>query len=159
MVANLSLNQFEPNTPVDGMYVYMANLPQLHNVIISSSQTDALSAGALVSLDVSSTNTSAPVVVGAEDSPIFGVITYTPVQSSFVAGERVGIARENDIIWKKAGSAIAVGDAVTYKADYSLETANPGPGETAYCIGIALTPASAKDDMIQVQLKFNTLEG
>ena len=60
MVANLSLNTFEPNQPIDGLYVYMANEGQLHNVIISASQTDALKAGDVVALDVASTNTYAP---------------------------------------------------------------------------------------------------
>lgn len=160
MVANLSLNQFEPNTPVDGMYVYQANLPQLHNVIVSSSQSNALKAGDIVVLDTASTNTNAPVCLGADiDEVPFGVVTYTPMTNAFVAGERVGIARENDIIWKTADSAIAVGDVVGFKSDYTVETASPGSGNTAGILGIALTPASAKGDLIQVQLKFSSVTG
>ena len=110
MVANLSLNTFEPNQPIDGLYVYMANEGQLHNVIISASQTNALK-----------------------------------------AGERVGLARENDVIWKTANGAVAVGDAVTFDTDYKVGTASSGN----VTIGIALTPASASGDLIQVELHFN----
>ena len=159
-MTTLSLNMFEPNVALDGMYVYQANLPQLHNVIVSGSQSTALTAGNVVILDTSSTNTNAPVVLGADTDDVpFGIVTYTPVNSSFPAGERVGIARENDIIWKKADSAIAVGDAVGFKSDYTIEKANPASGVTAGTIGIALTKASAKGDMVQVQLKFGSVTG
>jgi len=153
MVANLSLNMFEPNVPVDGMYVYQANLPQLHNVIVSASQTDALKSGDAVVLDTASTNTHAPVCLGASAGVVpFGIVTYTPVTNAFNAGERIGIARENDIIWKTADSAIAVGDKVAITNDMTVKTASTGG-----VIGTALTPASAKGDLIQVELKFVNL--
>lgn len=153
MVANLSLNQFEPNVPVDGMYVYQANLPQLHNVIVSESQSTALKAGDVVVLDTASTNTYAPVCLKASAGAVpFGIVTYTPVTNSFAAGERVGIARENDIIWKTAGSAVAVGDYVAIAADDMVDTATTGG-----VIGIALTPAASEGDLIQVELKFADL--
>lgn len=152
MVANLSLNTFEPNQPIDGLYVYMANEGQLHNVIISASQTNALKAGDVVALDVASTNTYAPVCVGATgSSKPFGVVSYTPIQALHHAGERVGLARENDVIWKTANGAVAVGDAVTFDTDYKVGTASSGN----VTIGIALTPASASGDLIQVELHFN----
>ena len=153
MVANLSLNMFEPNVPVDGMYVYQANLPQLHNVIISSSQTTALKSGDVVVLDTASTNTHAPVCKKASAGAVpFGIVTYTPATNSFAAGERIGIARENDIIWKTAGSEVAVGDYVAIAADGMVDTATTGG-----VIGIALTPAAAEGDLIQVELKFVNL--
>lgn len=160
MVANLSLNAFSPNQPIDGLYVYMANEGQLHNVIVSASQTDALKSGDIVVLDTASTNTNAPVVLGADvDEKPFGIVSYTPVQATHSAGARVGLARENDVIWKTADSAIAVGDAVGFKSDYTVEKANPSSGDTAGIIGIALTPASAKGDLIQVELHFGTVVG
>ena len=60
MVSNISLNQFAPNSPVAGLYVYMANLPQLHNVIVSATQITGLVAGAVLTLDAAATNTNAP---------------------------------------------------------------------------------------------------
>lgn len=160
MVANLSLNQFAPNQPIDGLYVYMANEGQLHNVIVSASQSDALTAGAVVTLDTASTNVNAPVVLGADvDEMPFGIVSFTPVQSTHVAGERIGLARENDVIWKTANSAIAVGDVLGFDSNYKVEKAAPSSGDTAGTIGIALTPASASGDLIQVELHFGTVVG
>lgn len=150
----IELNQFAPNKPLDGLYVYMANEGQLHNVIVGADTT--LYSGNVVALDTSSTNTNAPVVVAAEstDAP-FGVVAFTPVQAAHTTGARVGLAREHDVIWKKAASSIAVGDYVTFDSNYAVETA--GAGEVY--IGIALTPASAKDDFIQVELHFGAVAG
>ena len=160
MVSNISLNQFAPNQPLDGLYVYMANEGQLHNVIISASQSDALKSGDVVVLDTSSTNTQAPVILAADTDEVpFGIVTYTPVQAQHVAGNRVGLAREHDVIWKKADSAIAVGDVVGFTSDYTIETANPASGVTAGTIGIALTPALAKGDFVQVELHFGSVTG
>lgn len=160
MVANLSLNAFQPNQPIDGLYVYMANEGQLHNVIVSESQSDALKAGDVVILDAASTNTNAPVVLGADTDDVpFGIVSYTPVQATHTSGMRVGLAREHDVIWKTANSAIDVGDPVGFKSDYTVEKAAPASGVTAGIIGIALTPAAAKGDLIQVELHFSSVTG
>lgn len=153
MASNLSLNQFAPNTPIDGMYVYMANEGQLHNVIVGGTNT-TLKAGDVVALDDASTNTNAPVVLAAEttDTP-FGIVSYTPIQASYGAGARVGLAREHDVIWKTAESAVAVGDLLAFTSDYTVKTAGAGD----IYIGVALTPASEKGDLIQVELKFGAI--
>lgn len=150
----LSLNQFAPNTPLDGMYVYMANEGQLHNCIVAADNT--LYAGNVVALDASSTNVHAPVVTAAAttDTP-FGVVSYTPIQAAHGAGARVGLAREHDVIWKTAGSAIAVGDKVTFDSGYKVATATAGD----IFIGTALTPAADDGDLIQVELKFGAVAG
>ena len=151
----LSLNQFEPNEPVDGLYVYQANLPQLHNPIISASQSTPLTYGAFVALDAASTNTDAPVVLQADvDDPVFGVIAYTPVKAQFSAGERVAIARANDIIWKKKDdNAITAGAPLYFNSDNEV-TATVTPGDTI----IAVTAAAAADGFVQVELGFQTTE-
>ena len=154
MATNISLNQFAPNQAIDGLYVYMANEGQLHNVIVGSSQS--LKAGNVVKLDTSSTNTYAPVVVaaGTTDTP-FGVVSFTPVQSVHTDGARVGLAREHDVIWKTASAAIAVGAKVKFDSNYKVATASAGD----VFIGTALTPASASGDLIQVELKFGQIAG
>lgn len=150
MTANISLNQFAPNTPVDGMYVYMANLPQLHNVIISQAQENELMAGAVLAIDTTSTNTNAPVVKqAAAGDTILGVLSYNPVQTLYKAGDRVGVARANDIVWKPAAGAIAAGAAVTFNEQNQVVTG------TTNIIGIALTPAAAAGDFVQVELHFD----
>lgn len=153
MVANLSLNTFEPNQPIDGLYVYMANEGQLHNVIVAPENT--LVAGTVVALDATSTNTYAPVVKAAEstDEP-FGVVSYTPIQAQHTAGQRVGLAREHDVIWKTISAAVAVGDKLAYD-DTTNKVATATSGDVY--IGTALTAGSADGDLVQVELKFGTL--
>lgn len=150
----ISLNAFAPNTPFAGMYVYQANLPQLHNVIVSASQSTALVSGAIVTLDTSSTNTDAPVALQANvDDKIFGVVTYNPAKNQWAAGDRIAIARNGDIIWMPAAKAVTVG------ADLYFTSANKvTPDATAgnSIVGTALTPASADGDLIQVELQFAT---
>lgn len=153
MVANLSLNQFAPNTPLDGMYVYMANEGQLHNVIVGEDTT--LKAGDLVMLDRTSTNTNAPVVVAFDStgdtlSIPFGVVSYNPIKSSYTTGERVGLARDFDVIWKTANGAIPVGTPIIFDANNKVGMAS---SSTKVVEGIALTPASAEGDLIQVELR------
>lgn len=150
MVSNISLNQFAPNTPVAGLYVSMANLPQLHNVIVSATQATELVAGAVLTLDSASTNTNAPVAKqAAAGDTILGVLVYNPIQTLYKAGDRVAVARENDVIWMPASAAIAAGSLVTFNENNQVATG------TTNTIGVALTPATAEGDFVQVELKFS----
>lgn len=152
MAQGISLNQFEPNSKIAGMYVYQANLPQLHNVIVSTNQATALTAGAFVAIDAASTNKNAPVVKQAATTDnVFGVVTFTPVQNQFIAGERVGIARTNDILFLPAAGAIAAGALLTFNENNQVTTATSGN----VVIGRAVTPATAADELIQVELQFH----
>lgn len=152
----VQLNQFAPNEPIDGLYVYQANLPQLHNPIISASQTTALTYGAFVAIDTASTNADAPVVLQAnDDDPVFGVIAFTPVKAQFAAGERVALARANDIIWKaKDSNAITAGALLYFDDSTNKVTATATAGNTI--IGKAITAAAATDGFVQVELGFET---
>lgn len=154
MASNISLNQFAPNVPVPGLYVYMANLPQLHNVIVSSTQETALMAGAVVTLDATATTPNAPVAKqAAVTDNIFGVVTHNPITNQFEAGERIAIARANDIVWMPAAAAIAEGAVLYFTADNQVtSTATAGNS----IIGKAITPASAQGDLVQVELNFAT---
>ncbi len=152
MAQGISLNQFAPNNPIDGMYVYQANLPQLHNVIVSTAQTTALQSGAFVTIDTTSTNTNAPVVKQADvTDKVFGVLTFNSVKNQWGAGERIAIARANDIIFKTAAGVITAGSDVYFTNDNTV-TATATAGNTI--IGTAITPSLAEGDLIQVQLHF-----
>lgn len=152
MVQNISLNQFEPNTPIAGMYVYQANLPQLHNVIVSTGQETALTYGAFLAIDPASTNKNAAVVKQAATTDnVFGVVEYSPIQSQFNSGERVAIARTNDIIFLPAAAAITAGALVTFNEQNQVLTATSGN----VVVGRAITAASAADELIQVELQFH----
>ena len=150
----ISLNQFAPNEPVAGLYVYQANLPQLHNNIISANQSTALTYGAVVTLDSSVSTTDAPVIKqAAVTDAIFGVITFNPRKASFVKGERVAIARANDVIWMPAAGAISAGAKLYFNSSNKV-TSSATPGNSI--IGKALTSAAAENDFVQVELGFET---
>ena len=150
----LDLNQFAPNQPIAGLYVYQANLPQIHNAVISANQSTALTYGAVVTLDSAVSNADAPVIKqAAVTDNIFGVIVYSPIQASFAKGERVALARANDIIWLPAAGAIAQG-AVLYFNSSNQVTSTATPGNSI--IGKAITSAAAANDFVQVELGFAT---
>lgn len=142
-------------TPIEGLRAYMPNQPQLHNVIFTSStSTDVTSAGQVVALDTSSTNTDCPVVKACAANGVpFGVIVYDARKEHFKVGEKIAVAQTGDIVYMVAGAAVAVGgklqfNATTRKVDDSTTAGN-------VFIGTALTPASADGDLIQVELNFN----
>ena len=150
----LDLNQFAPNQPIAGLYVYQANLPQIHNAVISANQSTALTYGAVVTLDSNVANTDAPVIKqAAVTDNIFGVIVYSPIKASFTKGERVALARANDIIWLPAAGAIAQG-AVLYFNSSNQVTSTATAGNSI--IGKAITSAAAQGDFVQVELGFAT---
>ena len=145
----IDLNQFAPNTPVAGLYVYQANLPQIHNAVISANQSTAITYGAVVTLDSSVSNVDAPVVKqAAVTDKIFGVVTFNPRKANWVAGERVALARANDIVWLPAAGAIAQG-AVLYFNSSNKVTSSATAGNSI--IGKAITSAAAEGDFVQVE--------
>lgn len=158
MATNIQLNQFAPNNPVAGLYVYQANLPQLHNVIVSSVQDEdtPLMAGAVLTLDTAATNTKAPVAKqAAVTDTIFGVLVYNPVQTLYTAGHRIAVARPNDVIWMVAAGAITAGADLYFNTDNQV-TATATAGNSI--VGKAITPATAAGDYVQVELGFRTTQ-
>lgn len=152
----LSLNEFAPNAQVAGLYVYQANLPQPHNLIVSSNQATPLVAGAIITIDSSSTNKDCPVIKqAATNDVIYGVITYHPNEkgNSYAAGERCSAARSGDVVWLPAAGAISAGAQVYFNSSNQVKSSGSA-GDSI--VGIALTPASAANDLIQVELHFET---
>lgn len=153
----IDLNQFAPNQPIAGLYVYQANLPQIHNAVISANQSTALTYGAVVTLDSAVSNADAPVVKqAAVTDNIFGVVVYSPIKALFAKGERVALARANDIVWLPAAGAIAQG-AVLYFNSSNKVTSTATAGNSI--IGKAITSAAAEGDFVQVELGFATTAG
>lgn len=141
--------------PLEGLRAYMPNQPQLHNVIFTSATTtDVVKAGQVVALDTASTNTDCPVVKAcAVDGDPFGVIVYDVRKEDVKVGDKIAIAQTGDIVFMVAGSSLQVGDklqfnATTRKVDDTTTSGNA-------FIGIALTPATADGDLVQVELNFN----
>ena len=152
----LSLNQFAPNAQVAGLFVYQANQPMPHNLIVSSNQATAIVAGAIITLDTSSTNKNCPEIKqAAVNDPIYGVIPYNPTVkgNSYVAGDKCAAAKDGDVVWLPAAGSVAVGATLYFNSSNKV-TSSATPGNSI--VGIALTPASAANDLIQVELHFAT---
>ena len=143
-------------TPRVGAYVYMPNVPQPHNCVVSSNQATALIAGDIVTVDTSVANAHCPVIKkAAVDDPIFGVIPSDVRKNSYVAGEKVAIAVEGSYIYFTAAKAITAGADLYFDSNGQVTpTATAGNS----IVGIANTSAAAKDDFVQVKLKFATTE-
>lgn len=151
----MALDLNRPNiTPVKGLYVYMPNVPEPHNCIVSSSQSTPLVPGDILTLDTSSTNTHCPVVKKADKDDVFyGVVPHDALKNSYAAGEKCMAAIEGSYIYMVAGGAIALGaDLYTTSAGKVTSTATAGDS----ILGTANTVAGADGDLIQVKLKFAT---
>lgn len=149
----LQLNDLQI-TPRDGAYVYMPNVPQPHNVIVSSNQATALKAGDIVTLDTSVTNTHCPVIKkAAVNDVIFGVIPYDVRKNSYSALEKCQVAVEGSYIYKTAAGAIVQGAKLYFDSNGQVTSTATGGNSI---VGIANTSAVAKDDFVQVKLHFET---
>ena len=140
-------------TPRDGDYVYMPNVPQPHNVIVSPNQATALKAGDIVTIDTTVANAHCPVIKkAAVNDPIFGVIPYDDRKNTYSAKEKTQVAVEGSYLYKIAGGSITQG-AKLYFTSTGTVTATATAGNSI--LGIANTTA-ASGDFVQVKLKFET---
>ena len=141
-------------TPQKGQYALLPNLPQEHNVeFYSGTSTDTLPVGAFVKLYGSSTSTDHPVAVvcAVTDVP-YGMVVYDVRKPSYKVGERFAIAKSGDVVWCVAESAVDVGDKLQFTTDWTVDDTTTS---TYAYIGKALTKATAKGDLVQVELNFN----
>lgn len=141
-------------TPRVGAYVYMPNVPQPHNCIVSENQATALKAGDIVTIDTTVTNTHCPVIKKADvDDPIFGVIPSDVRKNAYVANEKVAIAVEGSYLYFIAAGAIAQGAKLYFNSNGQVtSTATAGNS----IVGVANTSATALGDFVQVKLRFET---
>lgn len=141
-------------TPEKGQYALLPNLPQEHNVeFYSGTATDTLPVGAFVKLYASSTSTDHPIAVvcAVTDIP-YGMVVYDVRKSSYAVGERFAIAKSGDIVWCVAESAVDVGDKLQFTTDWTVDDTSTS---TYAYIGVAVTKAAAKGDLVQVKLNFD----
>ncbi len=151
----LSLNQAKM-TPRNGAYVYMPNVPQPHNCIVSADQATALTAGAIVKLDSSATNTNCPVIKAASvTDAIFGVIPYDALKNSYKAKDKVMVAVEGSTLYFVADGAISQGAVLCFTAAGKVTATQTATYST---IGVAQT-AAANGAFVQVKLQFGTVAG
>ena len=141
-------------SPQKGQYALLPNLPQEHNVeFYSATATDTLPVGAFVKLYASSASTDHPVaaVCAVTDVP-YGMVVYDVRKPAYKVGERFAIAKSGDVVWCVAESAVDVGDKLQFTTDWTVDDATTS---TYAYIGKALTKATAKGDLVQVELNFN----
>lgn len=151
----LTLNQLKM-TPRNGAYVYMPNVPQPHNCIVSANQATALTAGAILTLDTAATNTNCPVVkAAAVTDPIYGVIPYDSLKNSYKAKDKVMAAVEGSTLYFIADGAITQGAVLCFTAAGKVTKTQTATYST---IGVAET-AAADGAFVQVKLKFGTVAG
>lgn len=147
------LTQTKP-TPAEGQYAYMPNIPQAHNVIFAGDDGATIQAGAVVTLDTTSTNTVAPVVkaAAATDTP-YGVVVRSLVKGSWNVGDKLAVAENGSSVFMVASAAIEVGA----KLEFDPATRQVATGTTANysLIGVAETAATAAGDYVQVKLDYN----
>lgn len=141
-------------TPTDGLYVYMPNAPEPHNCIVSASQSTALKAGDILTLDTTSTNPHCPVVKkAAVNDKFYGVVPHDALKKSYAANEKCMAAIEGSFVYKVAAKSIALG-APLYVTSAGKVTDTATPGNSI--IGTANTYAAAEGDFVQVKLAFAT---
>lgn len=147
----LNLNRINI-TPTKGLYVYMPNAPEPHNCIVSENQDTALVAGDIVTFDTAATNTHCPVIkkAGVTDK-IYGVIPFDAIKNSYTAKEKCQVAIEGSYIYLPAAKAIAMGANLNFTTAGAV-TDSLTDGYSI--IGVANTAAAAKDDLVQVKLRF-----
>ena len=140
--------------PAEGMYAYMPNKPHIHNAeFYSSTSTDTVTAGSFVKLYGSSTSTTRPVVAAAAVTDVpYGMVVYDVRKPAYKVGERFAIAKTGDVVWCVAESAVDVGDKLQFTTDWTVDDTTTS---TYAYIGKALTKATAKGDLVQVELNFN----
>lgn len=154
MATNIGLNQFSPNGKVAGMYCYMANLPQPHNIRVSSAQATALNAGAVLTIDNTVAAPEAPAMKqAAVTDRIDGILAYNPITNVFEANDLIAIARSGDFVWMPAAGAITVGADLYFNASNQV-TATATAGNSI--VGTAWTTAAAEGDFVKVLLNFQT---
>lgn len=141
-------------TPAEGMYAYMPNVPQVHNAIFTGDEGATIKAGAVVALDTTSTNTVAPVVKAAAkaDKP-YGVVGFNPINDVYNVGDKITLAEGGSSIFLVAAAAIAVGAELEF--DPATRKVQTAATANAAKIGIAETAAAADGDFVQVKLDFN----
>lgn len=142
----LDLNQFTIE-PQAGDMVYAPNRPQL-SVKVATNEAAALIPGRAVKLASTDRDMLRVTAAAVTDMP-YGVVLRNERQASFGANEVCAIARDGDIVWLPAKAAIAVGAKLQFTVDGEVAATTTA---TNFYIGVALTPATAAGDLVQVEI-------
>ena len=140
-------NQFEQSTEKgkQDLFFNSNTLPcEIH-----STETATLVPGQAVKLYDSAGGVPKVVKIAADTDKIFGIIPYIVKKSSFVAGDRLEVASESNVIVMEASAAIARGAQVMpVVAGSKVATATAGKT----IMGFAYDKAADAGDLIRVYL-------
>lgn len=142
----LDLNQFTIEPQVGDM-VYAPNRPQL-SVRVAADEAAALIPGRAVKL-ASTDRDMLRVTAAAVTEMPYGVVLRNERQAQFGANEVCAIARDGDIVWLPAAGAITVGAKLQFTVNGTVAATNTA---TNFYLGVALTPATAVGDLVQVEI-------
>lgn len=147
----LSLTNFKIEQ-VDGGLALLPNQPLLQGCQVSSAQTETpLVAGDIVAID--GTNAKQGIITvkkaAVTDTPL-GIVLTDPIKTSFAALDRVSVIPVNCYCYKTANANITAGAKLQFTADGKV--AATSTAQNGY-IGIALTNATAADQLIIVQVQ------
>lgn len=142
----LDLNQFTIE-PQAGDMVYAPNRPQL-SVKVAADEATALIPGRAVKI-ASTDRDMLKVTAAAVTEMPYGVVLRNERQTQFGANEVCTIARDGDIVWLPAKAAITVGAKLQFTVDGEVAATATA---TNFYLGVALTPATAAGDLVQVEI-------
>lgn len=147
----LSLTNFRIEQ-VDGGLALLPNQPLLQGCQVSSAQTETpLVAGDIVAID--GTNAKQGIITvkkaAVTDTPL-GIVLTDSIKTSFAALDRVSVIPVNSYCYKTANANITAGAKLQFTADGKV--AATSTAQNGY-IGIALTNATAADQLIIVQVQ------
>lgn len=149
-----SLNQFN-QTSERGQIALRGEGNNLISVVVDSAETGVIKAGDLVVL--SGSNGGIPTVkkaAGTAGEVILGFAVYNVIQNEFKAGMLLEIALTSVFMTMEASAAIAAGKSVAYAAATGLVQEAPSAAAAATpVVGVALTKATAANDLIVVYIK------
>lgn len=142
--------------PVRGQAAFLPNQPIIHNCIVDSTATAALTPGDIVTF-ATTTLTDATVVKQAAVTDIpCGVVVYNAIKSGFSANDKVSIFPVNSFVYMEAGAAnLTIGQTVGFNTSNQVVASTTGNGT----IGILWTQPSAIGDLVVVQIVPGSAEG
>ena len=123
---------------------------------ITKTAAAALTKGTIVKLD--SSDSSKVAACGASDANAIGVVLDNAAQGESVAVALLGLC--NSTVEVIASAAISAGAKVYQAADGKVKPA-PEAGlsaQTVYCVGVALAPAYASGNIIEIAHRAATVE-
>jgi hypothetical protein len=144
----LNQNQFALTT-VKGTLVFGRNVITCE--FYSATQTDTISAGAMIKIVSTSLGAAPKVSVGADDTAEFiGVVLTNPLKESYVVGDKMEVAFDNCVVMMEAPGALTAGIKLMFEPSTNKIAAQTTGKKV---IGLLMQDAGADGDLVPVYVK------